>query len=53
MWQALIKLIEKWSCNHDYETFKEIEVVNTDDTCIGHKYILICKKCGKIVHIKS
>ena len=53
MWQALIKLIEKWSCSHNYETFKEIEIVNENGTCIRHKYILICKKCGKIIQIES
>ena len=48
------KLLEKWSCKHDWELFKHIKVYDefSNDIPCGHKYIFICKKCGKIKRIK-
>ena len=43
MWNALIKLIEKFACMHDYE------VVRTSSYTDCNRHLLICKKCGKIV----
>ena len=52
MWKALIKLVEKWACTHDMELIKEIRV---DDNFFGtyHKYMFMCRKCGKIKWTKS
>lgn len=48
------KLLEKWSCKHELEFFKHIKVYDgfSNDMPCGHKYIFICKKCGKIKKIK-
>lgn len=54
MWKALIKLVEKWACCHEwtinkitrtYENFYDKRPSKIEET-------LICKKCGKIKKIK-
>lgn len=60
MWKALIKLVEKWACGHEWKQFGDR--VKT----YGFNYIeggiskqptkieqtLICNKCGKIKRIE-
>lgn len=46
MWQALIKLVEKWACMHDMELIRDI-TVNDDFIGTYHKYMFKCRKCGK------
>ena len=54
MKDILNKLLEKWLCKHDWVLFKHIEEYYDDkDDIIGHQYILVCKKCGKIKKVKS
>ena len=52
MKEAIIKLINKWACCHDWELKKEIEV-ECDYGTIYHKFIYVCKKCGKFKTINS
>ena len=54
MWKALIKLVEKWSCCHEWELHRRM---STYDEFSGDKpcrveETLICKKCGKIKKIR-
>ena len=47
------KLLEKWSCKHEWELVREIKAnFSTHKEIIGYECILICKKCGKIKRIK-
>lgn len=52
MKEAIINLINKWACCHDWQLEKEIEV-ECDNRTIYHKYIYVCKKCGKFKTINS
>lgn len=46
MWQALIKLVEKWACKHEWHLRTEIyENFHT-------RQVWVCWKCGKIKKIK-
>lgn len=47
MVNAIKNLINKWSCHHEWVREETIEV---DDGFFGsyHKFLFICKKCGKI-----
>ena len=52
MKEAIINLINKWACCHDWELVKETRV-NTD---FGGSYIallFVCKKCGKFKKLKT
>ena len=46
----LNKLIQKWSCQHDWECLKEIKCFAHEGDKIPFKYIYLykCKNCGKI-----
>lgn len=55
MWQALVKMVEKWSCGHDWEKLYEKHYEDkTAETRWGEsrsahtRLILKCTKCGKI-----
>jgi hypothetical protein len=52
MKKALINLINKWACCHDWQTKKEIEV-ECDGGTLYHKFIFVCKKCGKFKTLNS
>lgn len=54
MWEALIKLVEKWACCHDWETYHITNVYENDSDKIPWKveHTLICQKCGKIKKVK-
>ena len=52
MKEAIINLINKWACCHDWQIKKEIEV-ECDDEGVYHKFIYVCKKCGKFKTINS
>lgn len=54
MWKALIKLVEKLACCHDWELHRRM---NTYDEYSVNKpwkieETLICQKCGKIKKIQ-
>lgn len=52
MKEAIINLINKWACCHDWQLVKETRV-NTD---FGGSYIallFVCKKCGKFKRLKT
>lgn len=54
MWKALIKLIEKWECCHEWETHRIIKCYKGEWNKLPDKVeeTLICQKCGKIKKIK-
>lgn len=52
MKEAIINLINKWACCHDWQLVRETRV-NTD---LGGSYVallFVCKKCGKFKNIKT
>ena len=53
MWQALIKLVEKWACCHEWESHHTTKVYENSFDHIPWKVeeTLICQKCGKIKKI--
>lgn len=52
MWQALIKLVEKLGCMHEWECWKDV-YVESNGGYRYHVYHFVCKKCGKFKQIKS
>jgi len=52
MWKAIIKLIEKWGCMHDYE-FETKTVVSDDMGQSYNVYLYKCEKCGKFKKVKT
>lgn len=52
MWQALIKLVEKWACMHKWKQYKEVYVEGNCGYCY-HVYHFVCEKCGKFKQVKS
>lgn len=52
MKEAIINLINKWACCHDWELKKEIEV-ECSDGATYYKFIFVCKKCGKFKTLNS
>jgi hypothetical protein len=54
MKQAIINLINKWACMHDWDKFDEINVYTTHPEkapVLSTILMLVCKKCGKIKQI--
>lgn len=53
MWKALIKIVEKKSCNHSWKEADKIEVVDDYGNYGGkyNKFIFICENCGKITKV--
>ena len=55
MWKALINLIEKWGCKHDYKLEFKTEVHDN----IGQEYqeyfvaLYKCKKCGNFTKVRT
>ena len=52
MKKAIINLINKWTCCHDWQLVRETRV-NTD---LGGSYVallFVCKKCGKFKKLKT
>ena len=52
MKEAVINLINKGACCRDWQLHKEIEV-ECDGEIVGHKFIYVCRKCGKFKTINS
>ena len=54
MWKALIKLVEKWACRHEWENHYITELYKNDSDKRPWKVelTLICHKCGKIKKIE-
>ena len=52
MKEAIINLINKWACCHDWQLIREIEV-ESDGEIVNHKFIYVCKKCGKFKTLNS
>lgn len=46
MWKALINLIEKWGCHHEWKLVKEVHI-----GLFHYRFIYICNKCGEIKRI--
>lgn len=53
MWKALIKLVEKWACCHEWENYHITKTYENDSDKKPWKveHTLICQKCGKIKKI--
>lgn len=52
MWEALIQLVNKWSCMHQWHNILEKRV----ESIYGERFTSItycCKKCGKFKKVKS
>ncbi len=52
MKEAIINLINKWGCHHDWQLVRETEVL----TEFGGSYtalLFVCKKCGKFKKLKT
>jgi hypothetical protein len=56
MWEALIKIVEKRSCGHDWEIIYQKEYEDKEATqkwensrSAHTRMVLKCKKCGKLV----
>lgn len=54
MWQALIKLVEKWACCHEWKTHRRMSSYDGTHDKLPTKVeeTLICQKCGKIKKIQ-
>ena len=54
MWKALIKLVEKWACCHEWKTHRTMRSYDEvwDKLSTKVEETLICQKCGKIKKIK-
>lgn len=39
-------------CNHDMQELTYIEIKDEQGDTIGHEFILICKKCGKVRKVR-
>lgn len=46
MWKAIIDILRKKACFHDWKLVKEVEIA-----CIHYQFIYICQKCGEIKQI--
>lgn len=51
------KMMDKWSCCHDWEVIKDINVYvdygyGRDDLPEYHKLLMVCRKCGKFKKMK-
>lgn len=46
MWKAIIDILRKKACFHDWKLVKEIEI-----SCIHYQFVYICQKCGEIKKI--
>lgn len=52
MKECIKRFLDKWLCCHEWETYAKVDV-ETDLGGRYTRYILICKKCGKIKKVKS
>ena len=52
MWKALVKLVEKWACHHEWEQWKTVNV-NHDIFGTYAYFHFYCKKCGKFKRVIS
>ena len=52
MKEYIKRFLDKWLCCHQWVTYEKI-LVRTDFGGSYYRYILICKKCGKIKKLKS
>lgn len=51
------KMMDKWSCCHDWEVIKDISVYvdygyGSGDLPEYHKLLMVCGKCGKFKKMK-
>ena len=53
MKQAIINLINKWGCMHQWKLEIERNVVDGEGTLLFTKYTYTCTKCGKFKKVKS
>lgn len=53
MKEAIINLLRKWVCCHEWEQRQLIRIVDNNRDVIGYKFLYICKKCGKMKWVES
>ena len=53
MWKALIKLVEKWACRHEWQVLENwIEEEYRGRFSYSYDVTLyVCKKCGKMKRV--
>lgn len=51
MIELINKILQKWSCMHKWELYKE-RIVETDFGDRYYRQTFICKNCGKFKQIK-
>ena len=53
MWKAIVMLITKWGCHHQWECEHTMQVFAHSDDPMPRKTVgtYICKKCGKFNQI--
>jgi len=52
MKEAIINLLRKWGCFHEWKLELEIKQTYENKVC-GMKYLYICKKCGKMKWVET
>lgn len=51
MKEAIIQILDKWGCHHDWEEYVAVKV-NDEWGGYFHYYYYFCKNCGKFKRIK-
>jgi len=52
MWQIIKRILLKRACYHEWELYKEVNVVNDSGQNVRFEHTMLCKKCGKFKKIK-
>lgn len=54
MKELLKRLLNKWTCCHEWVEYKKINVYEDGygDIPVYYKYLFICKKCGKMKKVQ-
>jgi len=53
MKEAIINLLRKWGCCHEWECRDGFRIRDEFGETTGYKYLYICKKCGKMKWVKA
>ena len=48
----LYNVIDERKCCHDMQELTHITVKNEQGDTVGHEFILVCKKCGKVRKVR-
>lgn len=53
MKEAIINLLRKWGCCHEWKQEQPVRIIDNDGNVTGYKWLYICKKCGKMKWVKA